>query len=491
MPRILVLADLGQSTYHVGDEAMGIAAAEELTRRGFEVTIATRDIRHSQEYIASPQGYIRTLPFPWPPAEREAYLQQLAQHLEGQEAGPEITDFVRQVSAMDGILIAGGGNMNSTYGWLLYERAAYGLIAQAHSIPLVISGQSLGPVLTDQDAQVLRTLLSGAQLLGLRENRSLAWARAQGLSAHQVVDDASFYRHRERTLPGRPVVDLPPAYLCATFDRLSPSQARAIAQLLDEVYQRHGLSTVFLPHMGQPLQADGDQATHALIASYMLSQPIELPMVHADDAVQVHRDAQVNFSSRYHPGVFSLAGGVPHLALLPDAFTDMRVRGMMEQYGAGDYALALDLLETGAVDKALHEVIAARQELGEIYADRAQLLASYSESWWDAIGQLFHGQPLPPLADLLNPPALFTDQWNLPNLLLRDRFAELSLQAAQAWAEQDRAQSWQQTYRQERELASRRLEQLEEESEQLRSYLQEAEEGATLKGWMRRKMRGD
>lgn len=251
MPRILVLADLGQSVYHVGDEAMGIATAAELTRRGYEVFIATQNIDRSQAYIGSATGYIKTLDFPAPPAEREIFLGQVRQHLAGHPASEDITTFVRQVADMDGIVIAGGGNMNSATGHLLYERAAYALVAQAHEIPLVISGQSVGPVLTD--AETLRDMLSSAQLVGMRERFSQAWARNAAIDSHLIVDDATFYQHQKRSLPGRPVVDLPEHYICATFSGLAPGQARVIGQLLDDMHREYGLRTVFLPHMGEPL----------------------------------------------------------------------------------------------------------------------------------------------------------------------------------------------------------------------------------------------
>ncbi|MFC6353008.1 polysaccharide pyruvyl transferase family protein [Rothia nasimurium] len=494
MPRILVLADLGQSVYHVGDEAMGIATAAELTRRGYEVYIATRSVEHSQAYIGTATGYIKTLDFPVPPAEREIFLGQVRQHLGGHPAAENITTFVRQVADMDGIVIAGGGNMNSATGHLLYERAAYALVAQAHEIPLVISGQSVGPVLTDADAETLRDMLSSAQLVGMRERFSQAWARNAAIDSHLIVDDATFYQHQKRSLPGRPVVDLPEHYICATFSGLAPGQARVIGQLLDDMHREYGLRTVFLPHMGEPLTDQGDVAVHAEIASHMFSNPVQLPMVHADDAVQVHRGAFIAVSTRYHPGVFSLSAGVPFVALLPDAFTDMRVRGMMEQYGAENYAIPLALLNSDAPAEALHEVIQLRNELSETLLARAEQLRGFSASWWDAASHvLLHGaeQAAPAVRELGNTPTIFTGEWNITNLLVRDDIAEISLAAARASAETDRALSWDYQRLLQRDRAQARADELERRNAELADSLIEAEENATLRGWMRRKMRGE
>ena len=43
-PRVLVIGDIGQHTYHVGDEAMTIASAEALSEGGAAVTLMTRDV---------------------------------------------------------------------------------------------------------------------------------------------------------------------------------------------------------------------------------------------------------------------------------------------------------------------------------------------------------------------------------------------------------------------------------------------------------------
>lgn len=494
MPRILVLADLGQPVYHVGDEAMGIATATELTRRGYDVVIATRSIAHSQQFIGTATGYLKTLEFPWPPAEREIYLEEVRAHLAGETARDEITEFVRAVADMDGIVIAGGGNMNSTYGWLLYERAAYALIAKAHGIPLVISGQSVGPVLTEADAETLQNMLSAAQLVGMREKSSYAWAQSRGIEANHIVDDATFYIHQKRSLPGRPTVDLPEHYICATFAGLNPGQARTVGQLLDDMYRDYGLRTVFLPHMGVPLEGGHDVDTHAEIASHMFSDPVQLPVVHTDDAVQVHRGAFITFSTRYHPGVFSLSAGVPFVALLPDAFTDMRVRGMMEQYGAENYAIPLSLLNSDAPAEALHEVIQLRNELSETLLARVEELRGFASNWWDAVTQvLLTGtkQSGAVVRDLDHTPTIFTGEWNITNLLVRDDIAELSLAAAMASAETDRALSWDYQRLLQRDQAQARAAELERKNAELEDSLIEAEENATFRGWMRRKMRGE
>ena len=92
---MLVIGDIGQHTYHVGDEAMTIASAQALSEGGAAVTLMTRDVDHSARYIGAavnheavnheaaqheagaPYEYLPFFLFPWAPAERELTLAAL------------------------------------------------------------------------------------------------------------------------------------------------------------------------------------------------------------------------------------------------------------------------------------------------------------------------------------------------------------------------------------------------------------------------------
>ena len=81
MTRVLVVGDIGQTVYHVGDEAMTISTAEYLVDAGMQVILATRDADQSKRYLGgrglSAYDYMPFLLFPWTPAEREITLERL------------------------------------------------------------------------------------------------------------------------------------------------------------------------------------------------------------------------------------------------------------------------------------------------------------------------------------------------------------------------------------------------------------------------------
>ena len=506
-PRVLVIGDIGQHTYHVGDEAMTIASAAALSEGGAAVTLMTRDVGHSARYIGAavnheaaqheagaPYEYLPFFLFPWAPAERERTLAALEcvltqLHADRErpstselvalpqvQALPEVlhplaqtvermVEFADAIAAMDAVVVSGGGNLNSRYGWLLYERAAAVRAAEHAGVPVYVTGQSLGPVLSPEDAQVLERMLRTARSVTVREHSSLAWCRERGIDARLSVDDATDYlvdspactlHYAEGVSAGQALDELPERYVCVTVNECTEQQAQQIACLLDSMWREHGYAPVFLSHYGDPQDpTNGDIQAHQRIAEQLSpSTPATLlPILHADQSVTVHRGAAFTLTSRYHPAVFSAAAGIPVLALVPDAFTQMRVGGALRQYGLGEFTLPLGMLAGGVpelmVAAALrHAAVASdarRTELLEaLRAERAYLLAQILGS-----GKCTAPAPFPASEQT---PAL-PEPLGATVRAARDLFTETSLTAGFEWAMSDRAHSWDAEHRRQLERA--------------------------------------
>ena len=511
-PRVLVIGDIGQHTYHVGDEAMTIASAAALSEGGAAVTLMTRDVGHSARYIGAavnheavnheaaqheagaPYEYLPFLLFPWAPAEREltlAAFECVLTELHADREHPSVTElvalpqvqalpevlhplaqtvermveFADAITTMDAVVVSGGGNLNSRYGWLLYERAAAVRAAEHAGVPVYVTGQSLGPVLNPEDAQVLERMLRTARSVTVREHSSLAWCRERGIDARLSVDDATDYlaaspartlHYAEGISAGQALDELPERYVCVTVNECTEQQAQQIARLLDSMWREHGYAPVFLSHFGDPQNPEsGDIHTHQHIAEQLSpSTPATLlPILHADQSVTVHRGAAFTLTSRYHPAVFSAAAGIPVLALVPDAFTQMRVGGALRQYGLGEFTLPLGMLAGGVpelmVAAALrHAAVASdarRTELLEaLRAERAYLLAQILGS-----GKCAAPAPFPAVEQT---PAL-PEPLGATVRAARNLFTETSLTAGFEWAMSDRAHSWDAEHRRQLEYA--------------------------------------
>ena len=506
-PRVLVIGDIGQPTYHVGDEAMTIASAAALSEGGAAVTLMTRDVGHSARYIGAavnheavnheagaPYEYLPFFLFPWAPAERELTLAALecvlAQlHADRErpstselvalpqvQALPEVlhplaqtvermVEFADAIATMDAVVVSGGGNLNSRYGWLLYERAAAVRAAKHAGVPVYVTGQSLGPVLNPEDAQVLERMLRTAHSVTVREHSSLAWCHERDIDARLSVDDATDYlvASPARTLhyadgisADQALDELPEHYVCVTVNECTEQQAQQIARLLDGMWREHGYAPVFLSHYGDPQNPEsGDIQTHQRIAERLSpSTPATLlPILHADQSITVHRAAAFTLTSRYHPAVFSAAAGIPVLALVPDAFTQMRVGGALRQYGLGEFTLPLGMLAGGvpelmiaaALRHAAVALDARRTELLEVLrAERAYLLAQILGS-----GKCAAPAPFPASEQT---PAL-PEPLGATVRAARELFTETSLTAGFEWAMSDRAHSWDAEHRRQLERA--------------------------------------
>ena len=500
-PRVLVIGDIGQHTYHVGDEAMTIASAQALSEGGAAVTLMTRDVGHSARYIGAaaheagaPYEYLPFLLFPWAPAEREltlAALECILVELHANrdrpstaelvalpqvQALPEVlhpleqivermVEFADSIAAMDAVVVSGGGNLNSRYGWLLYERAAAVRAAEHAGVPVYVTGQSLGPVLSPEDAQVLERMLRTARSVTVRERSSLAWCRERGIDARLSVDDATDYsvaspartlHYAEGISAGQALDELPERYVCVTVNECTEQQAQQLARLLDNMWREHGYAPVFLSHFGDPQNPEsGDIQVHQRIAAQLsASTPATLlPILHADQSITVHCGAAFTLTSRYHPAVFSAAAGIPVLALVPDAFTQMRVGGALNLYGLGEFTLPLGMLAGGVpelmVAAALrHAAVASdarRTELLEVLrTERAYLLAQILGS-----GKCAAPAPFPAVEQT---PAL-PEPLGATVRAARELFTETSLTAGFEWAMSDRAHSWDAEHRRQLERA--------------------------------------
>ncbi|WP_315354167.1 polysaccharide pyruvyl transferase family protein [Rothia mucilaginosa] len=506
-PRVLVIGDIGQHTYHVGDEAMTIASAQALSEGGAAVTLMTRDVDHSARYIGAavnheaaqheagaPYEYLPFLLFPWAPAEREltlAALECILTELHADRERPSVTElvvlpqvqalpevlhplaqtvermveFADSIAAMDAVVVSGGGNLNSRYGWLLYERAAAVSAAEHAGVPVYVTGQSLGPVLNPEDAQILERMLRTARSVTVREHSSLAWCRKRGIDARLSVDDATDYlvdspartlRYAEGISAGQMLNKLPEHYVCVTVNECTEQQAQQIARLLDGMWREHGYAPVFLSHYGDPQNPEsGDIQAHQRIAEQLSpSTPATLlPILHADQSITVHRAAAFTLTSRYHPAVFSAAAGISVLALVPDAFTQMRVGGALNLYGLGEFTLPLGMLAGGVpelmVAAALrHAAVASdarRTELLEVLrAERAYLLAQILGS-----GKCAAPAPFPAVEQI---PAL-PEPLGATIRASRELFTATSLTAGFEWAMSDRAHSWDAEHRRQLERA--------------------------------------
>ncbi|MBG6190418.1 polysaccharide pyruvyl transferase WcaK-like protein [Arthrobacter sp. CAN_A212] len=401
--RVAILGDIGQHVYHVGDDAMTHAAVDELAARGVnDVVLLSRNVEDTTVRFGTDAA--PTIEFPWPYADYQRYLTDIRSFLAGEPHGLAPDDQVHRLidtlGGCDAVLIAGGGNMNSVYGWLLYERAAVVEIAHHLGKTVVIAGQTIGPLLYGADRDVAARMLPRAALVGAREDSSLTLGRAlAGATVAPCLDDASFLA---TTTPDAATADTaPPAgsYLVGTFSGSTGACPRgqfvaAAAKILNDAAELSGVPVLLLPHMAVEGEGGVDETLHAEIAAAMTARVESRHIASARDTAALTARAALVITSRYHPVVFALDGGVPTVALSLDEYSDVRLRGAMANWGLADFALPLPSLLAGSVGAAIREAWQRRDEIAaHVHSIRPRKVAE-SAAWWDLVVRALQGQPV-------------------------------------------------------------------------------------------------
>lgn len=341
---VLLVGDIaGQSSFHVGDEAMLecnlLLLRRLLPKAAF--TLMSLDPEASRGLYAT-EGVPR-LGFSHIFADRQSELQRIADWLDAAKHRPaELPEALCALMSAQLLVISGGGNLSSTWPEHIMERLALVRLAVQEDIPVLILGQTIGPNLAEIDAELVAEILRSASWVGLREASSVALALALEVPLARIdyqLDDA---------------IELPPAF-CPTpwpkaiGERHGPLIALTVhpafaldadngwldclAAELDQVIERTAAHILFISHV-RSLRGDqdlGDRPVGEALAG-RLRQPAAMTVLSvrsSAETVWLTQQADVVVSSRYHPLVFALAQSIPCLGLPTDHYTMVKIHGVL------------------------------------------------------------------------------------------------------------------------------------------------------------------
>jgi polysaccharide pyruvyl transferase WcaK-like protein len=387
--RLVVLGDVGvvDGMIHIGDEAMFEAMATQLAARGAAITaVSSSPADTSERYgvdAIPPIGF--DLSQGRPAAEHRMTSILAAAHGGADPVDDRARTVLEAVAASDGVAIAGGGNLASTWPQHVLERRTLGGIARAIGRPLVISGQTLGPHLTDRDRQLVGELLRAAGAVGLRESASYELARelaGPGASLTATVDDASFLSERD-TEPGGCLLVSLSTHL---GNRERSSSAVALARLLDRAATSTGLDVQFLAHFAslRPGEVRGDALLHEEVRAAMTMPSTVIATTDSVAAADAARGAGLVVTSRYHPAVFAAPAGVPTLGISVDDYTAVKLTGALRNFGQ-ESVVSLDDVLAGSADSVLSASWSDRQAIRDTAMGLAQTHRRKWDAWWDLL----------------------------------------------------------------------------------------------------------
>ncbi|GAA4517167.1 hypothetical protein GCM10023159_29880 [Brevibacterium yomogidense] len=393
-----MIGDIGWTNfYHLGDEAMTEFALEALHARGAShVTLIAGNPSHAAELYG-----VDTLPrigfTPGRPANRRRRDQVLATASGATDALPAHDPahaIITAVRDADAVLIAGGGNLNSMFAHHLYERSTLAALARLFGKPYALTSQTVGPLVYDDDRDLLDELFTHAQLVGCREAHTLALVAdltaGRARTAPQMDDAYSLAAgpddHRAVEAYARE------PFILASFAERGSSPTltdhRYRTTLIDatrEIADRTGMPVLLAPHGGAlpPAPETRDQHTDRVIAE-AVSRPgvTPLPMLTARQVVALTSAASAVFGTRYHAGIFAAAAGVPSVSLAPNLYSSVRMRGAAANVGMQEFVLPFH-----APARIVNTVVGAADdtETRSALTRTASVRHVEHRAWWDFV----------------------------------------------------------------------------------------------------------
>ena len=355
---LLFLADVSGRGAHVGDEAM-LEANVALFRRllpGCRIAVAA-----GPEWDGSRLG-VEVVPRLEFPRDSETARDALLQTPDS--AHPA----VRAVLACDALIISGGGNLCGTWPHHICERLTMARLAATHGAPVILLGQTLGPAFRERERALVSELLRLSAWIGVRETYSYALALELGADADTLsyqLDDATFLapeRAPADVLEKLGVNGTQP-WIAVTVHPIGEMSVHnpVIAQLassLRSIAKSADANLVFVPHVAFENRGDtpDDAEFGTLIARALYGNPpLRIaPILPAAQALWLTQQAAFAISTRYHPLVFALAGGVPALAIWSDEYTRKKSQGALIHAGRPCDAMPLaDVLAGRLAAKAI------------------------------------------------------------------------------------------------------------------------------------------
>ena len=397
--RLVVIGDVGGPEYHAGDEALLDVAVTELRARGYhDIVVVSKDpVETTERYDVSsiaPFGFAATAG-PAGDRERELCLRRV---VDGDAEDPAAVALRAAVSSAAGLLVAGGGNLSASWPHLVFERVALLRLAAVHSIPIVFVGQTVGPLLTSRQSELLAPAFSDASLVGVREPSSRAIVRSLAPACTPVlhVDDAIAIRQPE-VVPA-----LPGEYVALVLHRFTtdPETLAAVCDLVRSLHGSSSLPVLLLPNTGRigdgTAEASGPDSDVVMARDLCAavndsSVVMAAPLLPARELASAVRSAAAVVSTRLHPLVFGLSANVPCLGLSTDFYTATKLDGALRRAGLPSWRLPL----TAATVPLIGELFA---ELWDRRGEIADHLGKVTPGWmvdhavrWDDITRAFAG----------------------------------------------------------------------------------------------------
>ena len=381
MANIGILTDIGNPSWHVGDDAIALSSFKQIKDAGHTPYLFTHDATRSQQLVPG-ANFLRSIEFPELPLEREEFFLS-AQDFSDFRRNP-VADELAQLHHLDALIIGGGGSINSYFSRLLLERSLFAQYAKHIGLPVAISGQSVGPLLLGHEEQAVRRLFDSADLIGVRGPFSKK--EAQKYTSKEIYvahDDAICFSGVENLRGGD--------FIAGCFNDAhaafpTSTSAALIAATLDRLSKATGLTTKLISHMADSAKQDQDVAFHEAIAQHM-STPVEVfNPAHPSQLVPALQGASLSVTNRFHQGVFAMTSAIPTLLLAPNLYANLRMTDLLANLGLDpNWVLPEAALDAVESYQAIDQFVALANQISSHLQSRMPKLHTDTKRWWQQV----------------------------------------------------------------------------------------------------------
>ena len=401
-PRILVVAPGGVG--NIGDDAISACAVRRIRRAFPDCRIEMISDRALPQMSGQPVVWIGTVLQAWTGL-RSKELSSGADLSQGQVTAEQIsaaqaTPPLLDLGSYQGAFFLGGGNLASAFAQnLLRPRVALSLCLSAAGVPVVVSGQGVGPC-EEQELLLVQLMAGQAQAFGCRDAGSAklidsqqsgkvelvgddamsAVTDAPAVTDMSAITDAAAEANSQRLDQVLRSALVPPGEFLLFHARqasyVGSTQLGDLAAAVDQLGVESNLSVLGLAVNNNP-PAEGE-----LLASIAQTANLAAPWRVIDAGQSV--DLTVSLLSRasfvvthsYHLALWALQAKTPAVLVVDSEYYRLKAEGLSALAGfPGSISIAAD---------ATAPEIAARLDQVRSWLEQSELdaVAERVESWW-------------------------------------------------------------------------------------------------------------
>lgn len=260
-------------------------------------------------------------------------------------AGAPVDPALADLRGFDAVLLTGGGNLAAPWLYLVAWRAAIAAAARGSGVPLLVTGQGLGPF-SEEMLPMLAVLTESAAGFAVRDPGSAALLAAHGLGGPRVAvagDDAlglavDVAAARARLRANGLVTDGPLLGFQARVADYVGCDRDALAQLataVDALAAARGATVVGIPMNAQAPQTEA--ALQLALRDALPRRRARWALADVDDdavaAAATIKACSAVVTCSFHTALFALEGGVPATLVAGTEYYVRKAQALRDAFG--------------------------------------------------------------------------------------------------------------------------------------------------------------